>query len=738
MCRCADVLMLNPEQQRAVEHCSGPLLILAGAGSGKTRVLTHRIAHLISAHNVAPHNILAVTFTNKAARELRNRVEQLVGGTRGMWVTTFHSAGLRLLRQEAPHVDRARDFVIYDDADQQKIVRDVLLELNLDEKRIQPRSVVTHISRIKDQLLGPDAFHTVAPGTYGERLAQIFALYEERLHRARAVDFADLIRLPVELFLAHPEILARYQRRFQYVLIDEYQDTNHAQYRLVRLLTDTHGNICCVGDVDQSIYGWRGADIQNILSFERDYPETTVIKLEQNYRSTQTILDASNAVIAQNRSRRPKNLWCDSGPGDRITVQPHDNDLEEAAWLARGCYEVRTTGGQYNDVAVFYRTNAQSRVIEEAFRRAGIPYTIYGGVRFYERKEVKDLLSYLRLVVNPHDGVGLTRVLNVPPRGIGQTTINRLLATATRERKSVYEVLEHIEQYPIFKAAACKRLREFGTLLGQLQEAAAVGLDLLWDRLLEVTGYTAWLAHDERGDDRLANIEELGRALLENPYDAEANETPLQQFLDQVALVSDIDRLNGEGGTVSMMTLHLAKGLEFPTVFLVGMEEGLFPHARSLDDEEGIEEERRLCYVGMTRAEKRLSMSYARRRRLHGREQYSMASRFLEEIPEEFVKALPVLSSQFALGGGEVPSGYAENRQRKTDHDVVHDDFDQRDSGEMMDNLRPGLRVRHPVFGAGIVHETAGAGERTKVTVEFDQAGRRTLMLAYANLTGVG
>lgn len=714
--------MLNPQQRLAVEHGDGPLLILAGAGSGKTRVLTERMARLIGHHRIPPEAILAVTFTNKAAREMRIRLERTVGAMPGMWVTTFHSAGLRLLRKEAAHIGLARDFVVYDDDDQVKVIRAVLTALNLDERRVTPRGVMAQIGRAKDQLLGPEEVAPVAAGTYGEQFSRIYARYEEALQRAQAVDFADLLRLPVLLFRRAPEVLARYQAQFRHMLIDEYQDTNHAQYQLVRQLTAAHDNLCVVGDPDQSIYGWRGADIRNILSFERDFPRAVVVKLEQNYRSTRTILSAANAVIAKNRSRKPKDLWTDNAIGSPIHFRAHETDLHEAGWVAQTIHALRSDGRNCQEVAVFYRTNAQSRVLEEAFRRRGIPYVIFGGVRFYERREIKDLLAYLRLLVNPHDGVSLTRVLNTPPRGIGKSTIDRLVDIAAREGCSVSMVLERIADVPEFQSSTRKRLQEFHALLQPLRVLAGGDLVLLWERLLEESGYARWIADDEQAEDRLANIEELGRALLETPYDPTVPETPLQQFLDQVALVSDIDRFDEAGGAVALMTLHLAKGLEFPVVFLVGLEEGLFPHARTLDDDEGLEEERRLCYVGLTRAEEVLHLSYAQRRRLHGREQFSLPSRFLDEIPGECI--------------AEIGQTVAPQRSPQSGHHQAMpiEEFDQRPVEEQADGWRAGYRVSHPVFGAGTICHTEGNGEKMKVTVQFDMAGRKTLMLAYANL----
>ncbi len=726
---------LNPEQQRAVEHRDGPVLILAGAGSGKTRVLTQRIAHLVQQHQVSPQSILAVTFTNKAAHEMRDRVERLVGSVQGMWVTTFHSAGLRLLRQEAPLLGLPRDFVIYDDADQSKILRDILRTLNLDEKRNPVNSLIGQIGRAKDQLLSAADVEKVAEGTYGAVMAKVFAAYEAELKKARAVDFADLISLPVRLFREFPAVLQRYQSRFRYIMIDEYQDTNHAQYQLIRSLTQGHDNLCVVGDPDQSIYAWRGADIRNILTFEEDFPNAAIIRLEQNYRSTQMILNASNAVIANNRARKPKALWTDNNPGDPIALHAHPTDLDEAGWAARNIYRMVREGRRYRDVAIFYRTNAQSRVYEEAFRRAGIPYMLLGGVRFYERREVKDLLAYLRLIVNPHDGVSLTRIMNVPTRGIGKTTEDRLVDAAAQAGCSVYEFLTRPEAHQAFQASTQKKLQTLVDLCAALQDLQTQPLEVIWERLLELTGYLGWLT-DAHGDDeaaeRVANIEELGRALAEFPVDPTLEGTPLQQFLDQVALVSDLDSLDAEAGMVRLMTLHLAKGLEFPIVFMVGMEEGLFPHSRSLNDDDGIEEERRLCYVGMTRAQERLFMSYADRRRLHGRDQYNVPSRFLDEIPKEMLQPdIKMMRRECATPGNVFSPQPAFGKVAAFESD---DDYSQLPPDEQEERLRLGSRVAHPMFGPGTVLNVEGTGEKQKVTVRFNNMVVKTLLVSMARL----
>ncbi|MBI4238680.1 MAG: UvrD-helicase domain-containing protein [Deltaproteobacteria bacterium] len=1107
---------LNPPQRQAVEQADGPLLILAGAGSGKTRVLTHRLAYLIATGRARPQEILAVTFTNKAAREMRERVERLVGAIAGMWITTFHSAGLRLLREQAPAIELPRDFVVYDDDDQMKLLRQILESLNLDDKKFPARSFLNQIARAKDQVLSPADVAAHAKETYGERLAQVYTLYEAALRRARAVDFADLIALPVRMFRAHPELLARYQSRFRYLLIDEYQDTNHSQYELVRLLSAAHDNVCVVGDPDQclpagtpirtpqgwqpierlragdavlvghgggrvttakiqkvmsrpytgtlcrirlhsgaviqatpnhlcfgrleprpgmhyvylmwkrgigyrigttsgirtskdgvllngiqvrtnqevadamwilraspdlgeirmyeqlysvrygiptmvffvrgrrlavrqqhidqlfaavdtesaaqrlmsdldldpryphhrpyavirgaihrqyvwftmfgdgrtydsgrwhdhriqlvtsdpklkklaatrfpvrtgkkgtwrietsrkdyeaghalasdiaalgdlavvsrarltsgkafyflpashlqpgmvvpvlqghqvvedtvesvesvsytgkvydlsiphmrnyvaagmvvhnSVYRWRGADIRNILSFEQDYPQAAVIRLEQNYRSTKTILQAANAVIGHNSQRRPKDLWTDNAVGAPIVVRAHATDLDEAGWVTRQIAKARSNGARYHDVAIFYRTNAQSRPYEEAMRYTGIPYKIYGGVGFYERKEVKDLLAYLRLLVNPHDGIGIARVINTPPRGIGKTTLDRLTDEAARTARSLYDVMGDGEVLRILNAGTRERVMTFRRLIDELRaEVPTCSLAELWEQLIQRSGYIEWLheGDDDATAERVAHLEELGRALAESAYDPTVEATPLQQFLDQVSLVSDVDGLENEGGAVHCMTLHLAKGLEFPIVFVVGMEEGLFPHARSFDDPDELEEERRLCYVGMTRAREQLYLCHAERRRLYGREQYNVPSRFLEELPEGAVTSdsKRVTGDSWLVAGartashqsrirhqphsgveGEAPSGFAGGGGD------VSPCYDQRSPEEQAATLRIGTHVMHPLFGSGVIRKIEGQGAAQKVMVQFDRAGLKTLMVQYANLQIVG
>lgn len=729
---------LNPEQQRAVEHVEGPLLILAGAGSGKTRVLTQRIASLIG-HGVPAQSILALTFTNKAAREMRERVERIVPSTAGMWITTFHSAGLRLMREYGASLGLPRDFVIYDDSDQQKLLRDILRELNIDEKKYTPRSFSYLIGKAKDLGKPLDTLIDGEDDLFAGMVVKVAAAYRERMQRANAFDFGDLLTIPNQWLEEHPQLLERLQQRFQYLLIDEYQDTNHVQYQMAQRLAAGHQNICVVGDPDQSIYAWRGADIQNILSFERDYPNASVVCLEQNYRSTQTILSASNAVIKKNSGRRPKELWTDNGHGERIVVHAHENDLEEAGYVARKIYQAVQQGKRYQDIAIFYRVNAQSRVFEEAMRRAGIPYKIFGGLGFYERREVKDLLSYLRLLVNPHDSVSLARIINVPARGIGKTTVDRLVQRANSHAISLHDALASLDDAHEFTPATKKKLMAFYDMVQHLRSLADGGLIALWDALLERTGYLDAIRQLESTEaaDRLENIEELGRALAEVQHDPTIEGTALQQFLDQVSLVSQVDGMNDSQGTVNVMTLHLAKGLEFPYVFMVGLEEGLFPHSRSLDDETQLEEERRLCYVGMTRAMEQLYMCHAERRRLHGREQYNVASRFLDEIPEEFIAQHGRYMSRKPCGDSyyvnQSQSAAAAAAQQSYEHDF--DDFDQTPESERVGaGLQVGLRVAHAMFGPGIVRKTDGHGDKQKVVVQFDRAGIKTLMVQYANL----
>jgi DNA helicase-2/ATP-dependent DNA helicase PcrA len=629
---------LNEPQREAVLHGEGPLLILAGAGSGKTRVLTHRIAHLVGSGQARPGEILAITFTNKAAQEMRERVQGLVGGrARAMWVMTFHSACARMLRSDAERLGYTRGFTIYDEQDSLRLVKNCIEELDIDPKRFAPRGLRRQISDAKNQLLDAEAYRLKVGSFFEQTAADVYELYEPRLHAANAMDFDDLLFRCVNLFELFEEVRDRYRRAFRHVLVDEYQDTNRAQYRWLQLLCEEHRNLAVVGDDDQAVYGFRGADIRNILDFERDWPDAEVVKLEQNYRSTQTILNASNAVIANNRSRKPKTLWSDLGEGDPVHVNELDDEHAEARFVVSEIERLVDEGASRDDIAVFYRTNAQSRVLEDMLVRYGVAYQVIGGTRFYERAEIKDALAYLTLLVNPADTVAFGRVVNSPRRGIGQTSQARVIGHANTLGEPVWDVAAASEDVPGLATAAVKAVGRFMSVMERLRErvdgGAGVG-DLLHETL-EETGYTEALKAERTVESqvRLENLEELVGVGRE--YDATAEEPSVEEFLQQIALFSEQDNLRDEQGLVTLMTLHNAKGLEFDTVFIIGMEEQVFPHSRAVEAGD-VEEERRLAYVGITRARRELYLTSARTRALFGNRDWNLRSRFIDEIPIEF------------------------------------------------------------------------------------------------------
>ena len=712
---------LNPPQQEAVQHAAGPLLILAGAGSGKTRVITRRIAYLIARRGVQPWNILAVTFTNKAASEMRKRVEQLLGA-RGLGVAlgTFHSTCVRILRKWHVELGFRSSFVIYDDADQLGVIRDCLKALNLSEKALSPRSVLARISRAKNEMLTPGEYAATAADFTEERTAKIYSMYQERLRASHAVDFDDLLMLTVLLFRNHPHILEHYEHLWRYVLVDEYQDTNQAQYQIVNYLSRRHGNLCVVGDDDQSIYRWRGADLNNILDFERDHPGCQVIKLEQNYRSTQNILDAAGGVVANNAGRKGKTLWTENPAGEAIVVYQASDEQVEAGFIVERIRELAAEQGHsLDDFAVFYRTNAQSRVLEDALRRAVTPYVIVGGLRFYERKEVKDLLAYLRLVANPDDAQSFKRIVNVPTRGIGATSVEKLEGLAQSERVSIWEACTRIAPRKILGP---KILKALGGLVALIDNTRAkldvLALPELIMELLEATGYLADLKSEGtmEAESRMENLQELVSAARE--FMDQSEDRSLQAFLDSVALIADIDTLAEGKGTVTLMTLHSAKGLEFPVVFMTGMEEGVFPHTRSLSEDAELEEERRLCYVGMTRAEQRLFLTSAMSRRLYNSDSYNLPSRFLDELPEKLVERWN--------GGGKSRDWGITSREPGELHYEAEESF--------VDHLQVGRRVRHPAWGIGTIRERIGEGEDLKVVVTFAGVGRKKLAASFVRL----
>jgi len=716
---------LNPPQREAVAATEGPVLIVAGAGSGKTRVLTYRIAYLVRDLGVSPFSILAITFTNRAADEMKQRVAQLIGGVvQGMWVSTFHSACVRMLRRDAPLLGYRSTFSIYDDIDARRLVELCVRDLDLDPKRFPPRNIRAAISTAKNELVDFESFAAQGGGPYHERVAEVYRLYQQRLLEASAMDFDDLLMVTVELLGVFPDVLAHYQDRFRYLLVDEYQDTNHAQYRLVQLLGAEHRNVCVVGDSDQSIYAFRGADIRNILEFERDYPDARVVLLDRNYRSTQTILDAANAVISNNTGRKPKHLWTDLGTGEPVTVYHAEDEHDEAAFIAEQLDELKAAGFSASDVAVFYRTHAQSRVLEEVLVRYGVPYQVIGGPKFYERREVKDVLAYLRAIVNPDDTVAVKRVVNVPKRGIGATTVAYLDRAAENAGATFYGTLERASDVDRISGRAQRQIKEFLAVMEQLREAAGGGPRAALQAVLDSTGYVAKLEAEGTMEalSRVENLRELLSVASEfeesGPLGGTIDEIwedldgmrRLELFLESMILVSDIDSLDEASAVITLMTLHNAKGLEFPVVFVAGMEEGVFPHVRSLGDPEELEEERRLAYVGITRAQQRLFLSLATTRNLWGVANYNSPSRFLSEIPDALLEAAP-------------------GRRRRAELEGVSP---RPTLGG--DELAAGDRVRHRQWGGGRVISVSGAGERAEAIVEFDEQGRRRLLLAWAPL----
>jgi DNA helicase II / ATP-dependent DNA helicase PcrA len=706
---------LNPAQREAVLATEGPVLVVAGAGSGKTRVLTHRIVHLIRAAGAKPNEILAITFTNKAAGEMKRRVEELVGEVaRTMWVMTFHAACGRILRREAPRLGYRSNFTIYDQADQVRLVKNSLEELERDPKRFAPRGIHAQISMAKNQLVGPDEYRRRVASFYDQTVADVYDLYQRRLHASNALDFDDLLMLTVAVLERFPEAAARWQKAFRYLLVDEYQDTNHAQYRLLQLLAARHRNVFAVGDPDQSIYAFRGADIRNILEFERDFPGTKVIPLEQNYRSTNRVLRGANAVIAHNRERKPKNLWSDLGEGEPVRVIEVEDEHAEARLVAAEVAQLLEEGHAGAEIAVFYRTNAQSRVLEDVLVRQEIPYQVIGGPRFYERAEVKDAVAYLQVLDNPADAVSLARIANRPRRGIGDASLARLAAFADAQGITMRDALARAEEAGC-GAAPLKAIQRFRALLESLAaEAEELSVPDLVERVLERTGYLEAL-EAERTVEAQGRIENLGELVnVAREYQETAEQPTLSEFLQQISLFSDQDELTEEGGRITLMTLHNAKGLEFRAVFLVGMEEGVFPHARSLE-EQGLEEERRLCYVGLTRAQERLVLTHASGRSLWGSRSYNLPSRFLDELPQDEIVRDRLRPASW--------SGYGAPRVSvRTESEIPE--------------LATGDSVRHSTLGDGVVTRIEADGT---VTVRFAEDGaERRLVLEYAPLERLG
>ncbi|MEJ2491995.1 MAG: UvrD-helicase domain-containing protein [Desulfuromonadales bacterium] len=719
---------LNPMQQLAVKHDAGPLLLLAGAGSGKTRALTHRIAWLVRMYHVDPWQILAVTFTNKAAGEMRERLEDLLGDIQGLWVSTFHAACVRILRREIEALGFSRNFTIYDDQDQERLLKVILQELNIDDKQLKPRAVAAAIDRAKNKGLWPEQLENGDPRS--AEITQIYSLYQERLQQANALDFGDLLMQTVRLFEEHPEVLEKYRQRFHYILVDEFQDTNQVQYRLVSLLASGHGNLCVVGDDDQSIYRWRGAEVGNILNFERDYPGCETIRLEQNYRSTKTILDAAGAVVAQNLGRKPKKLWTENAAGEGVTLETLPDDLEEGRYLASEISRLQRDGRKLRDIAVFYRTNAQSRVIEEALRNARLPYVMFGGVKFYARMEVKDILAYLRILCNPADAVSARRIINVPARGIGAVTINKI-STFENEAGGFLPACRLALDRGALKGAAAGKVQAFIELITEFTDRATdTPYPELTAALIEKTGYGPQLRAErtEEARNRLDNLEQL-LAGMEEHFGREGT---LEEYLEEVSLITDIDSYDPSLDRVTLMTLHAAKGLEFPVVFMVGMEEDLFPHSRSAEGPEALEEERRLCYVGMTRAMEKLYLSHARRRRIFGDYQFNPPSRFLAEIPADLLDN-PTPSGLHQPASHNLASLFDQPEPDFPDEDPFLDD-DVRVVPDAEEGLRIGLQVRHLKFGVGTVRRIEGQGDNQKVTVYFHRFGPKKLLVKFAGL----
>ena len=720
---------LNPTQREAVAATEGPVLVVAGAGSGKTRVLTFRIAHLISDLRVAPESILAITFTNKAANEMRERVGALIGGVaRSMWVSTFHSACVRILRREATRLGYRSGFSIYDEADSLRLLRMVIKDLDLDSKRFPEKAMKSVISKAKSELVDYESFADQGDGFFHEQVADIYRLYQQRLVEASAMDFDDLLMVTVELFAAFPAVLEHYQQRFRYVLVDEYQDTNRAQYMLVKQLTAAHRNLCVVGDSDQSIYKFRGADIRNIRDFEKDYPDARVVVLDQNYRSTETILDAANSIISNNTKRTPKHLWSDKGQGVPITRFEAEDEHDEAGFVVDEIERLQGEGFNLADMAVFYRTNAMSRVIEDVFVRRGIPYTVVGSVKFYDRKEIKDVVAYLRTLVNHDDEVSVKRIINEPRRGIGATTVAHADRFSQKNRISFFEGLQRVTEISQLNSRAQKSVSEFLALIDQLHEKAeSDGVEAAIQAVMADTGMVANLEMERTIEamGRVENLRELagvagefessnqGAVIGDEDFDALDNMRRLEIFLESTALVSDIDEWEEGAGAVTLMTLHTAKGLEFPVVYMVGMEDGIFPHMRSLGEPDELEEERRLAYVGITRAQDRLYLTSAWNRMLFGGSNYNPPSRFLKEVPETLMTKAPKRkqskpADRAAASGPRATVSPSE--------------------------VGPGDRVRHDKWGLGTVREIVGEGDRAEAEVMFDTKGKKRLLLAWAPL----
>lgn len=754
---------LNPAQQEAANYINGPLLILAGAGSGKTKVLTHRIADMIKDHGIAPWNILAITFTNKAASEMRTRVNAICNEGEGVWVSTFHSLCVRILRREIHNIGYESSFTILDADDSLRLIKKCLEELNLGDKMYPPKGMVAAIGRFKDQLITPETAvkSTSSTDFRGANIAELYKLYTRKLRQNNSLDFDDLIMKTVEIFETHPEILEKWQNRFRYIMVDEYQDTNAAQYELVKLLSGKHKNICVVGDDDQSIYGWRGADIRNILGFEKDFPGTKVVKLEQNYRSTGTILEAANSVIRNNSERKNKQLWTDAGVGNKIAFRQAASDREEAGFVAWMIANAHMNGVKYSDHAVLYRSNFLSRAIEEEFVKMGIPHKVFGGTRFYDRKEIRDVLAYLRLVNNLRDGVSLLRIINVPRRGLGDVTIQKLEDYARNHDKTLFEVLSGLENVGIDRAV--KKLGEFRDMILSFKTAAETkSVSEVLDTVLRETGYIGELKREgtEEAFGRIENIDALAAKAVE--FEQTTEEPTLSAFLEELALVADIDNYDADADAVTLMTIHSSKGLEFDSVFLIGCEEGQFPSYRAVTSEtpKELEEERRLAYVGITRARRQLTMTCAYRRWVMGNEVYSRISRFVGEISDENLenvnmdkkndidKVNPSAEEKNAESKSAERTGisrYAEINKVRNSIDISFGGKNYSQGArqtveaatrEKVD-FKAGDRVRSLKYGAGTVIDARSAGADTELTVEFEGIGKKKILAGLSKIKKV-
>lgn len=750
---------LNPPQRQAVQTLDGPLLILAGAGSGKTRVLTHRMAALVSSGKASEDEILCVTFTNKASREMESRIFQLLSDLNviihgDLWINTFHSFCVRVLKRHITMLDYKPFFTIYDSSDQLALVKKVCQQLNINDKIYPPKSFQSRISSAKMNGLTPEKLSKGNRSLMDNKTLEVFKVYEQEMKKANALDFDDLLLKTHELFLMYPDLLKEYQNKFKYIMVDEYQDTNHIQYLLVKMLGQAHRNLCVVGDEDQSIYSWRGADIKNILDFEQDFPEAKVIKLEENYRSTSNIVQAATAVIKNNQQRKDKTLFTNNNPGDQIEVHEERNEYDEARFVAKTIQSMINEGeGSYQDYAIFYRTNSQSRVLEEQLRTSSIPYRLVGGVRFYERMEIKDILGYLKISLNPADDMAAKRIINVPTRGIGKTTVEKIETLAFESQITFLNGIQKAIDTKIFNAGTTGKLRRFLDLIYELEDySKSYKLNDFYHLVLEKSEYLKALKTEDttEAEARIDNLEEFDNAIAQFMKER-GEEATLQSFLEEMALVSDADQLNQELNSVTMMTLHISKGLEFPYVFIVGVEENLFPSLRGDDDaQEDIEEERRLAYVGMTRARKKLFLTHARTRKIWGQDQSNPQSRFIKEIPKEFVKFKSSVGNSFfqkyaPSSRNEEFDSYSEGsfsgssfktkpKSAYSDDGFEAQGFHDEDSQGSGKSYRKGMKVKHPTFGIGSVFETEGSGEMLKVSVLFSDQTIKKFVVKYARL----